>query len=92
MDPASQSAYTGWARHLVRKKIYQNLIGNPVGLQPLGRYWLSQKDSVKMALKKYEGARVWNEFIRQRQGLMAGCCRQIHESSGYFKDGNFFTS
>jgi len=63
MDPASQPACTGWARNLVRKKIYQNLVGNPVGLQPLGRYWLSQKDKVKMDLKKYEGVGVWNEFI-----------------------------
>jgi len=63
MDPASQPAYTGWARHLVSKKIYQNLVGNPVGLQPLAKYWLSHKDNIKKDLKDYEGVRVWNEFI-----------------------------
>ena len=34
-----------------------------------------------MDLKKYEGVRVWNEFMRQRQGPLAGCCKQVHESS-----------
>ena len=63
MDPASQSADTGWARYLARKNICQILVVNPLGIKPLGRSWLSRKDNVKMDLKKYEGVRVWNGLI-----------------------------
>ena len=63
MDTASQPADTGWARYLARKNICQILVGNPLGLKPLGRSWLSRKDNVKMDLKKLGGARVWNGLI-----------------------------
>ena len=63
MDPASQPADTGWARYLERKNICQILVGNLLGLELLGRSWLSRKDNVKMDLKKYDGVRVWNGLI-----------------------------